>query len=66
MLSHKYSVAEHKDFFEVTPPAIWTLTDARRLLYLAFDRSPLNCAGDIWAPQSIGNISKVESLQNLC
>ena len=63
MLSHKYSVAEHKDFFEDTPAAIWTLTDTRRLLYLTFDRSPLNCAGEIWAPQSIGNISKVESLQ---
>ena len=38
-------------------------TDTRRLLYLTFVKPHLNYASEIWAPQSIGNVSKVESLQ---
>ena len=38
-------------------------TDTRRLLYLTFVKPHLNYASEIWAPQSIGNISKAKSLQ---
>ena len=35
----------------------------RKTLYLAYVRSNLDYASELWAPQSIGNISKVESIQ---
>jgi len=38
-------------------------SDTRRSLYIAYIRSHLDYASELWAPQSIGNISKVESIQ---
>lgn len=37
--------------------------DTRRLLYLTFVRSQLGYASELWAPQCIGGLKKIESLQ---
>ena len=38
-------------------------TDHRKLLYLTFVRSYIGCASEVWAPSTIGSITKIESLQ---
>ena len=38
-------------------------TDHRKLLYLTFVRSYIGYASKVWAPSTIGSITKIESLQ---
>ena len=38
-------------------------TDHRKLLYLTFLRSYIGYASEVWAPRTIGSITKIESLQ---
>ena len=38
-------------------------TDHRKLLYLTFVRSYIGYASEVWAPSTIGSITKIESLQ---
>ena len=38
-------------------------TDHRKLLYLTFVRSHIGYASELWAPSTIGSITKIESLQ---
>ena len=39
-------------------------TDHRKLLYLTFVRSYIGYATEVWAPSTIGSITKIESLQH--
>ena len=38
-------------------------TDHRKLLHLTFLRSYIGYASEVWAPSTIGSITKIESLQ---